>query len=137
MFDQQEANQSYQQLRRQYRSDHHRDLQRREGLPLAVGDRYETGYGLAIGRRRGVGAGLLVAEGFKRAGMDDSFDLHVRDPFDLAREIVDLGRDAARFAFSECVRHEGVERGVEMDSATLEDEDKLLEWSAAINERLK
>ena len=101
-FHEEVAQEGYFQQRRQFRAVNRTRLQNREGLPAHDGERYlfsDGGrFGLAVGKRKGVGAGLAIAEGLVRAGMDSEFDLFVSNPFDLAREVVDLDRDVANYA---------------------------------------
>jgi hypothetical protein len=134
---------SYFMERARYRALNRVRVAKREGLPAHDGERYcfrdGSRFGLAVGVRKGVGAGLPIAEGMVRAGMDGAFDLFVSDPFDLAREVTDLERDAERMALGEAVDFgQQMPKGfdVEMDDTLLSSEDGLLEWTAAVNRRL-
>ena len=142
-FHEEVAQEGYFQQRRQFRAVSRTRLQDREGLPAHDGERYlfsDGGrFGLAVGKRKGVGAGLPIAEGLVRAGMDSEFDLFVSNPFDLAREVVDLDRDVANYALGEAVDF-GVEMPKGFDFAMpddyLTDEGNLDAWLQYVNARL-
>lgn len=145
MFEhEQVAVEGYVQQRARYRHENHMRVRRREGLPEHDGERYVVGgsrSGLVVGDRRGVGvgAGLTLDSGFERAGRDGEFELFVADPFDLAKEVLDLERDLELVGKSEAVRHEGkLPRGfdVSMHDEVLGDEVELLAWTKNVNEGL-
>jgi len=119
-----------------YRRENRQRVREMEGLPEHDGERYvvkvgeETKrVGLAIGRRKGKGAGKPLAEGFWEAALDTDFDLLVNDPADLARELSDLGRDWANFLLAEGVRHLGHDAvGTALPDEVLRNDEKLDEW---------
>jgi hypothetical protein len=132
------SQETYRELRARYRLQNLLRVRRRESLPEHDGERYLVGegrVGLAVGKRKGVGAGLAMASAVAARSRveEEAFDLFVADPFDLARELVDLERDATNFALSECIRHPDVEMGFDMHESVLVSEEALLEWTRAVN----
>jgi hypothetical protein len=120
------------QERREFRAAARLQLQRREGLPSHDGERYAAkdgkSYGLAIGQRKGVGAGKPIAEGFLEAVRDTEFNHLFDNSAALARELADLERDAASFRLAEGVKHLGEKDGPILPNNVLSDEESLDRW---------
>lgn len=129
------AVESYLVLRSQYRAERLRWVREREDLPEHDGERYMVGgkrVGLVVGKI-GVGGGLSTAEGVMRAAAvaESPFEIYVRDPFELAREVVDLERDAGRMEMAGGVEFMGGRTGVEMHPSVLGSDEALDQWMQA------